>query len=133
LLSANGQWGQGGQYRELHPNIIELGEVELVPAGSLCPYILVSLMMEGMLPCYERRNQDTNLATKAITYNLSCLKMYWVMVAQNMWEHPTKDWLNLRPTRGSQTLPRWPGTRDWIAQMPMVEPNTTGKEDKSVK
>lgn len=89
-------------------------------------------MMEGLFPCYEKRNQDTNPNIKAITYNLSCLQMYWAMVAQSMWEQPTKVWLNLRPTRGSLTWAGWPGTRDWTAQMPMVEPNTTGKKEKSV-
>lgn len=72
-----GRWGWGGHYREQHPTIIDCGDVDLGPSGSPYPYILASLMMEGMLPCYEKRNQDTNPVTKAITYNQSCLQIYW--------------------------------------------------------
>lgn len=48
------QRGSGGREGNTEINIIECGEVELVPAESLYPYILVSLMIEGRLSRYDK-------------------------------------------------------------------------------
>lgn len=56
--------------------LIESGEVELVPAWSLLPYVLVSLVQEGTLRLWKEKRGQTCLKTFDLhTVCLAC-KMY---------------------------------------------------------
>ena len=54
-----------------------------------------------------------------------------MLVTQKLWVWPSNGLVQLQvqATRGSPhpTLPGWLGTRDWTAQRPRIEANTTGK------
>lgn len=79
--------------------------------------------MEPELAIFYNRTFDLKSVLPAI-----CAR---VMMAQNLWRWPTKDWSNLRPTPQRNpclTLPKWSGTRSSTAQGPRAEPNMTGKE-----
>jgi hypothetical protein len=70
--------------RTTSARLFENEEVKLVPAWSLHPYVLVSLVCKSVLQATERENFDFNPATKYFTNNLPSLKdVLW------QWWHTT--------------------------------------------
>lgn len=94
--------------------------------------ILVSLVWEGTLQVFyrlpkERLGQQTGYKINdPATICLAC-KMYWGNDGAEFVEVAKQRlvYLQNHARRGCtfSTLPGWPGTRDWIAWTPKVEPN----------
>lgn len=75
------------------------------------PYLLISLVQECILQAINRRNLDTNSATKLLVDNQSVLPTKYAMtiLAQNLWEQQINIGFDLvnTPLERTSTQHRW--------------------------